>query len=139
MLKLAFLSVAALSAVAAGANGALAQCACSGSGSMAGSVVAENTSVGPAPMAMNQTSDAQSYQRFSYSPTESTLPSVIASPAPMMSMAQAMPSSQYVAGPQVQTYRRFSYQPSAQSNRSNVTHKKPQWSYPKTDSRRYSN
>jgi hypothetical protein len=139
MLKLAFLSVAVLSAVAAGANGALAQCACWGSGSMAGSVVAENTSVGPAPMAMDQTSDAQAYQRFSYSPTESTLPTVIASPAPMMSMAQPMPWSQYVAEPQVQTYRRFSYQPSAQSYRSNVTHKKPKWSYPKTDSRRYSN
>lgn len=127
MLKLTLLSLAALSAVGLSANDAAAQCACNGSSptvSATSPVVA----------------DAQTYQRFSYSPTEVTPPTMAASPMvmtqptttyqPMMNSAVVAPRTQ------MQSYRRFSYQPSTQGRSSNSSHKQP-WQYPKADPRRY--
>lgn len=127
MLKLTLLSLATLSALGLSANDAAAQCACGGSAPM----VSANGPVA---------TDTQTYQRFSYSPTEVAQPTMAASPMvmaqpnttyqPMMSSAVVAPRTQ------AQSYRRFSYQPSTQARSSNATHKQP-WEYSKADPRRY--
>jgi hypothetical protein len=129
MLKLTLLSLATLSALGLSANDAAAQCACGGSAPM----VSANGPVA---------TDTQTYQRYSYSPTEIAQPTMAASqmimgqPAstdqPMMRSAVVAPRSQ------VQSYRRFSYQPSTQARSSNSS-RKERWQYSKTDPRKYQN
>ncbi len=84
----------------------------------------------------------QSYRRFSYAP--STTPSVPMasvdsvyqnSPTISAPFMESTPAPVVVAAPSVQSYRRYSYQPSAQGS----TPHKPQYSYSKTDPRRYRN
>lgn len=126
MLKLAFLSVAALGALGVGANSAVAQCCCGGAvGQPTGTVVANY--VPAAPQVVNSepiATQSQTYQRFSYSPAEVSPP-----------VDQPTVSRVYSAQPQTQSYRRFSYQPRVQSRSNGPTHKQP-WQYPKGDSRR---
>ncbi len=112
-----------LGLVLAGATAASgwAQCACNGTNAAA--VV---TNVPTSRMAV--AGPVQTYQRFSYVPSEMA---VATSPAPMMQYSAA-PVSRPMA---VQNYRRFSYQPSARSNSDN----KPAYMYSKADPRRYSN
>ena len=96
-----------------------AQCACNGSNAAA--VV---TNVPTSQMAV--AGPVQTYQRFSYAPSEMA---VATSPAPMMQYSAA-PVSRPMA---VQNYRRFSYQPSVQSK---TSHDKPAYLYSKADPRR---
>ncbi len=127
MLKLTLLSLSALSAAGLSANDAAAQCACD----RAAPMVSANGPVA---------TDTQTYQRFSYSPTEVAQPTMAASPmvvAQPTTTYQPMMSSAVVAPrPQSQSYRRYSYQPSTQRRSTITTHKQP-WEYSKADPRRY--
>ena len=96
-----------------------AQCACNGANAAA--VV---TNVPTSQMAV--AGPVQTYQRFSYAPSEMA---VATSPAPMMQYSAA-PISGQVA---VRNYRRFSYQPSFQSS---TSRDKPAYMYSKADPRR---
>ncbi len=70
MLKKAFLSVVALSALAAGATGAFAQCTCSGSGAIVNPTVVENVSQSMQSSSLTVARpQAQIYRRFSYQPS----------------------------------------------------------------------
>ena len=145
MLKRAFLSVAALGALGMGANNAVAQCSCDGAVGHAMPTSVESYNVGSLPVVVSEPSvgQGQTYQRFSYSPVETSASAIAAAPVPMAMapmvtspMVQPRYPTVYGSMPQAQSYRRFSYQPSVQGRSSGSTHKQP-WQYPKTDPRRY--
>ena len=96
-----------------------AQCACNGSNPAA---VVTNVPISQMAVA----GPVQTYQRFSYAPSEVA---VATSPAPMRQYSAAPISGQMA----VQNYRRFSYQPSIQSK---TLRDKPAYMYSKADPRR---
>ena len=128
MLKQVFLGASALSIIGL-SNIASAQYDCAATPVLQSTRSATNLPV------MGQ---GQSYQRYSYAPTDAPQSSIAAQPQASMTASQTYQPSRVTVAPQSQSYRRYSYQPGARSNNSKSS-RKPAYTYSKTDPRRYSN